>query len=43
MRREDLMKSDLLSETVPFGSALVLFVILALVIAAAVTRTPSLP
>jgi hypothetical protein len=43
MRREDLMKSDLLSEIVLLGSALVLFVILALVITAAVTGTPSLP
>jgi hypothetical protein len=42
MRREDLMKPDLLSEIVVLGSALVLFVFLVLVLTAALTRTPAL-
>jgi hypothetical protein len=43
MRREDLMKSDRLSEFVLLGSALTLLVILTLIITAALTHTAALP
>jgi hypothetical protein len=43
MRREDLMKPDLLSEILLLGSSVLIFVTLILIAVAALLRTPSLP
>jgi hypothetical protein len=43
MRREDLMKADLLSEILLLGSGVLIFLSLILIAVAALLRTASLP
>lgn len=43
MRRDDLMKSDLLSDILLLGSGLLIFLTVMLTLLAAITRTAALP